>query len=374
MRSLRADAASRRAAIVGTAVVLAAVAAVSLATIAGGVGDGIVSGTVIFPLAAAAVLGAAYFSPVAGAVGYGVLLQFAAAHAAYRGPLIVAGSILLVALLGLRARPRASIPLALLTWYLLQTHLTAGVVVPDDLATAVFLLLLLAAAWASGTALRNAMKVRSEAYARYKQQLDDERERTVKALHGSVAASLTSVVLRSEALAMAGNAEDAASAQLIAEDARRAMHEVRELIRFMRSDDALAVLAPAEVTPFASLQELTEVLRSHGFTVIESGLEPAVFKGASLPHAAEVCREMQTNLLKYADPSRPVIVAAVADDGAVTVAVQNMIAPRQRNVHMTTGIGLEDIEALVAADGGSFSSGFEGDTWRYELRIPNAPK
>lgn len=350
---------------------LAAVVAVAIATAAGG--DGFF-GAVVFPVAAATVLAAAYFAPAAAAVGYGVLLQFAAAHEAYRGPLIVAGSILLVALLGLRSRPRASIPLALLTWYLLQTHLTAGIVVPDDLVTAIFLLLLLAVAWASGTALRNALRVRSEAYARYQQQLEDERERTVKALHGSVASSLTSVVLRSEALAMTGNAEDAASAQLIAEDARRAMREVRELIRIMRDDNALDAHAPVEAALLTSLQELAEALRSHGFTVIESGLEPAVFKNASLPHAAEVCREMQTNLLKYADPGRPVIVAAVADDDVVTVAVQNTIAARQRNVHMTTGIGLEDIEALMTSDGASFSSGFDGDTWRYELRIPNAPK
>lgn len=367
MKTALADASPQRAVAIGAAVVLASVAAVSLATFAGG-------GAVVFPVAAAAVLGAAYFSPVTAAIGYGVLLQFAAAHEAYRGPLIVAGSILLVALLGLRSRARVSIPCALLTWYLLQTHLTAGVLLPDDLVTAIFLFLVLAVAWASGTALRNAVRVRSEAYARYQQQLEDERERTVKALHGSVAASLTSVVLRSEALAMAGNAEDAASAQLIADDARRAMSEVRELIRIMRDDDALAARAPVETALLASLQDLTQVLRSHGFTVIESGLEPAVFKGASLPHAAEVCREMQTNVLKYADPGRPVIVAAVADDGAVTVAVQNSIATRQRNVHMTTGIGLEDIESLVAGDGGSFSSGFEGDMWRYELRIPNAPK
>ena len=363
--------ASKRAATIAVVVVLVALAAVTLATVAGVAS---VYGAAVFPVAAAACVAAAYFAPVPATLGFGVLLQFAAATPAYRGPLIVAGSILLVALLGLRARPQISVPCAFLTWYLLQTHLTAGFFVPDDATTAVFMLLLLGAAWASGTALRNTMKVRDDAYVRYQQQLEEERERTVKALHGSVAASLTSVVLRSEALAMADSTADAASAQLIADDARRAMSEVRELIRFMRDDDAVDASTHVDVTPLAALQDLTEALRSHGFIVIDSGLEPDVFRSASLPHAAEVCREMQTNVLKYADPSRPVIVAAVADDDEVTVAVQNTIAARQRNVHMTTGIGLDDIEALVAGDGASFTSGFEGDTWRYQLRIPSAPK
>lgn len=349
---------------------MVALAAVTLAT---AVGSESVLSAAVFPIAAAACVLGTYFAPATATAGFGVLLQFAAADEAYRGPLIVAGSILLVALLGLRARPRVSIPGALLTWYLLQTDLAAGHFVPDNLATAVFLLLLLAIAWASGTALRNAVRVRSEAYMRYQEQLEEERERTVKALHGSVAASLTSVVLRSEALAMSGTTEDTEAAQQIAEDARRAMSEVRELIRFMRDDDAVNT-SPAEATPLAALQDLTQVLRSHNFTVIDTGLEQEVFRGVSLPHAADVGREIQTNLLKYADPSRPVIVAAVADDDAVTVAVQNTIATRQRNVHMTTGIGLDDIEALVAADGGSFSSGFSGDTWRSELRIPSERK
>lgn len=326
--------------------------------------------TAALVLAVVVCVAAAWALPVPASLGFAFLLVAANSGVISQGPLVLVGAIALTAIVGLRSGPAVSVSASVVVWYLLQTDIVHGTWVPIDLTTAVILLILLAASWACGYAMRSALVNRSRESARFREQLELERERTVKALHGSVAASLTSVVLRSEALAMESGGETAEAARQIAEDARQAMREVRELIRFARDDDSPQ---PVELASSASLAQslnlLAETLRSHGFNVIASGLDQPALGEIALPHAPQVCRELQTNLLKYADPAHPVIVAAVADDDAVTVAIQNTIAARQRDVHMTTGIGLSEAAALMRQDGATLTTGYEGDRWRYELVV-----
>lgn len=319
---------------------------------------------------------------------FAVLLQIGAAVVALRSPLTAVGAIVLALIVALRARPRVSGVCVAALWYFIQVDVRSVVLVPVDLNTAVFVALMFATAWAGGTALRNTLTTRAKDSEAFQQRLEEERDRAVKALHGSVATSLTSVVLRSEALAMGSSGKTAESAQLIAEDARRAMQEVRALIRFMRDDaaenedmslDPRAAQAAQNSraqppTPICgTLADLADALRSHGFTVIETGLNDHVLGGISLGNIESVCRELQTNILKYADAEKPVIVAAVRDEEAVTVAVQNAIADRQRDVHMTTGIGLEDAQELVRLDGAVLRHGYVDDLWRSDLIIPVSP-
>nr|WP_231699210.1 histidine kinase [Corynebacterium lujinxingii] len=206
---------------------------------------------------------------------------------------------------------------------------------------------------------------------RLQQQIEDERERAVLALHGSVASSLTSVVLRSEALAMSGDPQISEAAQLIASDARRSMQEVRDLIRFMRDDSPTA---PQDSAPHVRLLDaftnLAADLRAHGFPVVETGLTENVLGTAQLEPAARVCRELATNILKYGDASRPVVIAALQGEDELTVAVQNTIASQQRDTHMSTGIGLEEAQQLAAAHGASLTWHAESGSWRYELAVP----
>lgn len=316
-----------------------------------------------------------WFSPVAASVGFGVLLQIAAANSLLRSPLVIVAVLAIAAITGLRTTMPKSAICAVLLWYLIQTDLSEGIYFPIDLDTAIFIGLMIAAAWGGAVALRTTLVTRTRDAQVFQDQLEEERERTVKALHGSVAASLTSVVLRSESLAMASSGDMARSAQLIADDARRAMQEVRELIRFMRDDELPDRAMSNDAIPvIQALTTLVATLRSHGFTVIETGLNDEVIEGLYLRHISEVCREIQTNIMKYADPESPVIVAALRDDTAVTIAVQNTIAARQRDVHMTTGIGLDDAADLMRQDGAGLNHGYEGTQWRYELVIPVEPK
>lgn len=314
---------------------------------------------------------AARFAPLTAALAAAVMTQFAASYPEFSSPFIILGLLALAAALAYRLPVWQAGLLGLLLWYLAQTELADGVWVPSDAVTAALLGVLLLAAGAAGWALRHSTQRRKAESQRLRQRIEDERERAVLALHGSVASSLTSVVLRSEALAMSGDASVAQAAQLIAADARRSMQEVRDLIRFMREEDEAPSPTPQPGPSVVdALTALAEDLRGHGFTVIESGLTPDVLAGATLPPAGRVCREIATNILKYGDATSPVIIAALRGDEGIKVAVQNAIASRQRDAHMTTGIGLEEARALVASHGGTLTWKAESGTWRYELALP----
>lgn len=316
---------------------------------------------------------AARITPLTATVSAAVLTQFAASYREFSSPFIVVALLALTAALA-SCRPvwQAGL-LGLILWYLAQTELGDGVWTLDDPLTAFLFGVQMLLAGTAGWALRRSTQRRKAESERLQRRIEEERERAVLALHGSVAASLTSVVLRSEALAMSGDQRIAQSAQLIAADARRSMQEVRDLIRFMRGDESTMLPgASASASVLESLNALADNLRGHGFTVVESGLSSEVLKNAELEPVSRVCRELTTNILKYGDPAHPVIVAALRGDSGVTVAVQNTIAARQRDTHMTTGVGLRETRELVASHGGTLAFNTEGGIWRYELFLPQA--
>lgn len=314
---------------------------------------------------------AARITPLTATVSAAVLTQFAASYPEFSSPFVVLALFALTAVLASRLPISQAGLLGLILWYLAQTELADGVWLPDAPLTAAILGAQMLAAGAAGWALRRSAKRRQAESERLQRRIEEERERAVLALHGSVAASLTSVVLRSESLAMSGDHQVAQAAQLIAADARRSMREVRDLIRFMRGDESHMAPNPApDVSVLDAFTSLADDIRGHGFTVVESGLSSEVLKNAQLEPVSRVCRELATNILKYGDPACPVIVAALRGESGVTVAVQNSIAARQRDTHMTTGIGLREARDLVASHGGTLTWNTEGGTWRYELTLP----
>ena len=311
--------------------------------------------------------------PLASSVGTATLLQIAAVHPELQSPVVIFSVLTTVALVSVMKPPLTSALLAVVLWYLTLTGFAVGDFFPEDPETATILGALLVAVWAGALLLRDSLIRRRRQSEQFEKRLEEERDRTVRALHGSVAASLTSVVLRSESMAM--NATDGSREEslLIAEDARRAMSEVRELIRFMRSDTDTKFESSSMRQPFTLYENLSTIigkLRSHGLTVIDSGVNEATLGNIQLEHGYTVFRELKTNILKYADRHHPVIVAAVHEDDALTVAIQNTIAGSTPDFHMTTEIGLKEAADLVRGDGGSLVFTTDGPTWRSELRFP----
>ena len=319
---------------------------------------------------------AAFFAPVTASVGYGFLLQFSAAAPEYRSAIIIIGMFAVAAVVGLRTRWSRGVLITLLLWYLAQTDFSKGIFLPNSVDSATFLGVFLYAAWATGFVLRSFLLNRERQAERLKAELERERDRTVKALHGSVASSLTSVVLRSEALAMTGDDQTAKAAKLIADDARRSMQEVRQLIRFMRSEDSVFNDDETANAPKLreALQSFTDTLRSHGYTITESGLHGDGLNTIALQHAPSAFREIQTNVIKYADKHQPVIVAAVEDDNDVQILVQNFGAQQEQTVEMSTGVGLGEVASLLAQDGAVLEAGYHGEAFRYHLTVPKERK
>lgn len=322
-------------------------------------------------------IAAAFFSPIAAGLGYGFLLHLSALETEYRSAILIIGMFAVAAVVGLRTQVVKGVFLTALLWYLAQTDFPDGIYVPNSVDTAVFLGVFLFAAWATGYVLRAFLLSRERQAERLKEELERERDRTVKALHGSVAASLTSVVLRSEALAMVGDEKTAQAARLIADDARRSMQEVRQLIRYMRSESpeestVSDVFAPPALN--VTLRTFTESLRSHGYSVTETGLDGAGLSAIALRHAPSAFREIETNVIKYADKNRPVIVAAVEDDAELEIVVQNYGTDEDRAVEMSTGVGLGEVSSLLREDGASFDAGYRGDAFRYHLTVPKERK
>lgn len=302
-----------------------------------------------------------------------VLIQFVASFSQYGNPFIVLAVIAMIAVLAYRMRSWLSVIFSVVLWYLSQVELGEGVFFPNDAVTAAFLGVLVIAAWAAGWGLRTSINRREAESEKLHRQIEDERERAVLALHGSVASSLTSVVLRSEALAMSGDPRISEAAQLIASDARRSMQEVRDLIRFMRDDTASAAQdSSPQVRLLDAFTNLAADLRGHGYTVVETGLSADVFGTAQFEPAAQVCRELATNILKYADASHPVVIAALQGEDELTIAVQNTIKNQQQDVYMSTGVGLEEAQQLAAAHGASLTWNADAGSWRYELTLPRS--
>lgn len=176
---------------------------------------------------------------------------------------------------------------------------------------------------------------------------------------------------------MSGDEQTSKAAKLIAEDARRSMQEVRQLIRFMRSDDPSAFREEETMSapPLSeALKSFSDTLRSHGYTVTESGMHGESLNSIALRHAPSAFREIQTNVIKYADKNRPVIVAAVEDDNDVQILVQNFGAPQEQAVEMSTGVGLGEVASLLAEDGATLDAGYQGKAFRYHLTVPKERK
>lgn len=312
-------------------------------------------------------------SPLPSAVAFGVLLQVAATHPGLQSPVVFFGTLAVVSVLALCLRPPISALCALLLWYLALARVVNGEFIPEDLEASAVLGAFIIAVWVGGLVIRETLIVRRRESVQYQQQIEDERDRAVKALHGSVAASLTSVVLRSESMAMNAAEKNREESLLIAEDARRAMREVRELIRFMRTNEESEFDAGEYQGPPDLLNHLVTIigkLRSHGFTVVDSGINETVLSGVKMTDGYTVFRELKTNILKYADRSAPVIVAAVREEDAVTLAIQNSIAESTPDVAMTTEIGLQEAINLVERDGGVLTFSQSGSTWRSEFTFP----
>lgn len=303
--------------------------------------------------------------PRVAACGYGALFALAMWFSDWRSFLLLAWSPVIVGIVAFRTRWLWAVPPAVAYTYLVTTDPSINFLPDFDPLNLSTPLILYAVAIVIGAALR---KTRDQRLAA-EQRAAEEREALMTALHDSVAATLTSVVMRSEALALTQTDPSAAdSAEAIADDARRAMGEVRDLLRVMKNESVTKGVKSLE----EDLDTMVSFLSSHGFQC-----EPQIIVGKNgqlaLPDKLSlVFSELAVNILKYARPESRVSIEATSTSKTIDVVITSVIAAQQSRQYMTTNLGLGEIARRVRRMHGSFGSGKEGEHWVTRLSLPTA--
>ncbi|QPK80167.1 hypothetical protein G7Y31_05695 [Corynebacterium lizhenjunii] len=214
-----------------------------------------------------------------------------------------------------------------------------------------------------------------------KAQAQRQRQALATALHDSVAATLTSVVMRSEALALRSGGEGsvADNATAIAEDARQAMGEVRELLRVMKDENhqlrpSGEFYLPQEIYAVGTgLEELGAYLRSHGFVCTPRlSLSPKLAARAVPTDIGQIFTELAANLIKYAQPHSTIGLMAIEREDTIHIELRSTTASAQPPRYLSTEIGLEDIAKRIAHVGGSYQGGPQGKMWVTRIQLPHS--
>lgn len=249
---------------------------------------------------------------------------------------------------------------------------TAGRFTTDPLPVVIWLFQLLMAA-VIGWSIQRWERSRRE----MAEELRQRRREIARALHDSVAASLTSVVIKAEVLGLAQEGKDEEIARQlrgIAEDSRRSMQQVRQLITVLDSAerDELA----------ASIESLSTVLHDGRARFIDFGFDviPADFGAAELPVVLEPARvdlvdkflaEVATNALKYAPPGSTIVMDTVLADGHFELSVANDTkAIGDVRGRLSSGLGLRNLREDAQRLGGNLAAQRVDDRWHTALRLP----
>ena len=254
----------------------------------------------------------------------------------WRSFLLLAWSPVIVGIVAFRTRWLWAVLPAVAYTYLVTTD-PANNYLPDfDPLNLSLPLILYAVAIVIGAALRKTRDQRLAAEQRAAQQ----REALMTALHDSVAATLTSVVMRSETLALTQTDPSAAdSAEAIADDARRAMGEVRDLLRVIKNESVIQGVKSLE----EDLDTMVSFLSSHGFHC-EAQINVGKNGELALPEKLSlVFSELAINILKYARPESRVSIEATGSSKSIDLVITSEIAAQQSRQYMTTNLGLGEI-------------------------------
>jgi signal transduction histidine kinase len=193
----------------------------------------------------------------------------------------------------------------------------------------------------------------------------EERVRIARELHDSVAHSLSVIAVQSDA-AEAALARDPARAReprrAINASARGSLHEIRDMLQLLRTDDVRTVDGEHELRPAPGLGVLDRLLAtaSQAGLAIDSNVGDVGELPAVVDHAAyRIVQEALTNVAKHAG-SVPVTLVIRRSPGSVELEVTN-----SRGVPAVSlpgsGLGLLGIRERVALLGGTLQTGTTSD-------------
>ena len=207
----------------------------------------------------------------------------------------------------------------------------------------------------------------------------EERHDLARELHDVVAHHITVITMQVMARRNSYDPDQLRETLGVIDDsAREALSELRALLDVLRSDEdddgdirSLSdkiVTGPSVGDQVAQrVDSLTEV----GIRVHKQSVDPRI---ESLPFSlkttcARIVQESATNILKHArHGARCSIVVRLDPTEVVIMITNNRIKPHDPS--RSSGYGLTGLRERVAAVGGSYTAGQQGDEWVVEAHIP----
>lgn len=205
---------------------------------------------------------------------------------------------------------------------------------------------------------------------RYVKRTKVQRERDELAIltHNTVAAELTSLVVRLEVLAME-NPQLKKQLEASADSARRTISDVRVLIDSMRSTTFSSPKAPAK-QPDNALKTIDLTLRAHGFhTKFDAALAPVLMGDEFCRVLNDCLLEITTNILKYGDRSSAIRIQSRVERNTLGVRIENGVSSTPER-SQSSRMGLAIMGRRLNALYGSLSIRESDETWETEISIP----
>lgn len=212
--------------------------------------------------------------------------------------------------------------------------------------------------------------IKTELQRRYVKRAKVRRERDELAIltHNTVAAELTSLVVRLEVLAME-NPHLRKQLEACADSARCTISDVRVLIETMR---AATFSSPktAPPQPDIAVKAVDLTLRAHGFQTKIDGSVGPLMVGDEFSRVFDEClKEITTNILKYGDRSSDVRIQAGVREGRLGVCIENRVSPAPER-SQSNRMGLRSMDRRLDAVNGSLTTSNSGGIWQTEVSIP----
>ncbi|MGV8909551.1 MAG: sensor histidine kinase [Propionicimonas sp.] len=245
--------------------------------------------------------------------------------------------------------------LALLGCGLTSLLLDWGLGVQDLAATIAFSFVLIAVATVGSLVRAQAERVGNlEELARLRRQL--ERTGLARDMHDIVATPMSHVVLIAADLLSREDVPSALRAplRLMQSQARESLEELRAMLAYLRSEDAVTGSAPATADAVTrEWQASIERLSSRGFTP-DAHLDIALPAGQT--QRAEVLllavRELTTNVLRHSTPPGLVRMTLTASSREASVLIANPVTEPPRGLLPASGLGLLGLRERAEQCGG----------------------
>lgn len=206
------------------------------------------------------------------------------------------------------------------------------------------------------TALARAINEMSQVRQQLRQReqaLAEEKEQLVRSLSHDIRTPLTSILAYSELLAQQAEGEQKAQLNTI----RSKAEQIRDLTAVLLDGTRrnLEQFENGRLLMEQIVSEFEEELEDQFDLSTDFGHCPAFSARLDVQELRRIFDNLASNIRKYADPTKPVILEAGYDNGSLLIRQTNSILPPKEQ-HESYGIGLSSIRRIAQHYGGSVTT------------------